>query len=299
MRGITLYIPCYNAERYISRCLDGVVKQTLRPDEVLLIDDGSTDGTVAIASRYPVTVVRQGSNLGLAAARNAAVMKASGDLVASLDSDCVPSPDWLERLEADVRVEGVAGAGGMLVDGESGKLVDRWRAVYMRQNWGRSRITNPRFLFGSNNIFRKAALVGVGLYDPKYRTNNEDCDLSLRLRAAGHTLIYDPSATVCHIREDTFGSLMDTHWRWTFSGVTGKRRPDNIYDVMCKLYDGTAYLFRDMLWNDIKNGRPDFLPIDLASFFHHVFRDIGFYVRSKMARLASLRGPKGRSNLTS
>jgi glycosyltransferase involved in cell wall biosynthesis len=67
---ISLYIPCYNVEGHIERCIKGVLKQTLQPEKILVIDDGSTDRTAEIASNYPVKVIKHGSNRGLAAARN-------------------------------------------------------------------------------------------------------------------------------------------------------------------------------------------------------------------------------------
>lgn len=284
MNSVTLYVPCYNAAGYIARCLEAALGQSRKADELLVIDDGSTDDTVELASRYPVTVIRHGANKGLAAARNTAVLAAKGELVASLDSDCLPRADWLERLSANFMDPGVAAAGGRLLESNPGRIIDRWRSIYMRQNWGAARIVNPRFLFGSNTIFRREALKEAGLYDIKYRTNYEDCDMSLRLRAKGLTLVYDPSAVAYHIREDSFRSVMETHWRWTFSGVTSTRVPDSLYSIGCKFYDGVFYFFKDMAWSDLKNGRPELLPMDIASCFHHFYKDIRYYIGSKQKK---------------
>ncbi|HKO04549.1 MAG TPA: glycosyltransferase family 2 protein, partial [Candidatus Acidoferrales bacterium] len=96
--GISVYIPCYNAEAYLERVLEGVFAQRLRADEVIVVDDASRDRSVEIAKRFPVTLLRQEQNRGLAAARNAAMRAARNELVAALDSDVVPEADWLERL---------------------------------------------------------------------------------------------------------------------------------------------------------------------------------------------------------
>ena len=95
--SISVLIPAYNCSRTIQATLDSVLSQTLPPDEVIVVDDGSTDNTSAILDSYgqQITVLRQ-PNRGAAAARNALVKKAGGDLVAFLDSDDLWNPTYLE-----------------------------------------------------------------------------------------------------------------------------------------------------------------------------------------------------------
>src|ERR1700682_2295737 len=111
--NVSVYIPAYNVAKFLSRTIDGVLAQTYPADEILLIDDGSSDATVDIAGRYPsVTVVRHDSNRGLSAARNTAFRTARNELVASLDADCVPTTDWLAGVRPPVKEPWVAGGGG-------------------------------------------------------------------------------------------------------------------------------------------------------------------------------------------
>lgn len=282
MSTVSLYIPCYNAGAFIDSCLEGVKRQIRSVDEVIIIDDGSTDDTVERAGRYGVKIIRHGENRGLAAARNTAVMNARSEFIASLDADCAPAPEWLDRLMENFSDDTIAGVGGQLIERYASHIADRWRAVYMKQSWGTERIAEPRFLFGSNNVFRKSALMKVGLYNAAYRTNGEDHDMSLRLKGAGYRFIYEPRAIVEHLRTDTIYSVMNTHWRWTFIGTTGTMRiPDNLYNVVCKAYDNFVYLIRDMLKNDVTHGRPEFLPLDVFSWFHHLYKDFAYYISSK------------------
>src|ERR1700675_1360019 len=95
---VFVYIPCYNAASYLECSLTGLLNQTRPPDEILIIDDGSSDNSVEVASRFPVKVIRHEKNKGLAAARNTAFRAARNELVASLDADCIADPDWLARL---------------------------------------------------------------------------------------------------------------------------------------------------------------------------------------------------------
>jgi GT2 family glycosyltransferase len=219
MPGISLFVPCFNAEATLAACLEGVLAQSRRPDEVLVIDDGSTDGTAALAAGFGVRVIAHGHNRGLAAGRNTAVRAAAHEWIAALDSDCVARPDWLatlaRRLEAD---DTLAGAGGMLLETNRTALADAWRTRHMKQNWGDRPIPNARFLFGNNTLFRRAALERVGLYNEKLRTNFEDVAVSEALQRAGYALAYEPAAVVHHLRRDSLRSVLRANWRWRFFG---------------------------------------------------------------------------------
>src|SRR5215218_6489486 len=69
MPPVSLYIPCYNVERFIARCIEGALAQTHSVDEILIIDDGCKDDTLKIAAKYPVRIIRHPVNKGLSAAR--------------------------------------------------------------------------------------------------------------------------------------------------------------------------------------------------------------------------------------
>lgn len=211
---VTLYIPAYNAARTIEQCLMGVRAMTRLPDELLVIDDGSSDETAAIAERMGARVIRHPQNRGIAAARNTALREARYPLVANLDSDAVPAPDWLDRLIAALD-ENVAGVGGKLIEKYQDDLINRWRAVHMPQHWGDSVVDDPTFLYGAGAIFRKSVIEAVGGYNEKCRTNFEDNDLGLRLGDAGYHIRYIPGAISLHLRRDTLSSLLITNWGWT------------------------------------------------------------------------------------
>lgn len=101
---ISVIIPAYNTEPYLARCLDSVLCQTLSDFELLLIDDGSTDGTGAIADRYAesdsrVKVIHQ-ENGGVSSARNRGLEVARGEFITFVDSDDTVLPTYLEKLHA-------------------------------------------------------------------------------------------------------------------------------------------------------------------------------------------------------
>lgn len=111
---ISVIIPVYNGERFLVEAIRSVLDQTLPPDEIIVVDDGSTDDGAAIARSFgsPVRVLTQ-ANLGPAAARNLGVAHAAGDLLAFLDADDLWLPDKLARqaqmLRDDPACEAVLG----------------------------------------------------------------------------------------------------------------------------------------------------------------------------------------------
>ncbi len=218
--NVTLYIPCFNTASYLDKVIPAVMMQTYPLKEVLIIDDGSTDSTVETAQRYidstkyPLRIIRHPNNRGLAAARNTGIKAANSEFIASLDGDCVPEPNWLEELMAHFSDKAVVGVGGMLIESTIRGVADKWRALHMKQDWGRDVIINPRFLFGHSNVFRVSAIQNAGGYDERFRTNAEDYHISLSLYKAGHRLIYEPNAKVHHLKVDTIRSVLTAYWRY-------------------------------------------------------------------------------------
>lgn len=214
--SVTFYIPCYNQEEYLVGCIESILRQSYPVEEILVIDDGSTDNSAAIAARYPVRIIRHERNLGLAAARNSAIRNARGDFLAAVDTDAVPEDTWLERIMANFSGASVGGVCGKLLEVHTGTVADRWRQVHMQQHWGEDskKITKPDFLFGAGSVFRTSALRDVGGYDERLRTNGEDTHISYKLDEAGWTLRYEPLARVRHLRRDDLCSVLNTHWRY-------------------------------------------------------------------------------------
>jgi glycosyltransferase involved in cell wall biosynthesis len=97
---VTVIIPAYNAGRFIARCLDSVNALDDPDFEVIVVDDCSTDDTVAICERYRITLLRSESRTGPAIARNRAADQASGSILAFTDADCVVPSDWLTTIRA-------------------------------------------------------------------------------------------------------------------------------------------------------------------------------------------------------
>lgn len=190
---ISAVIPAYNAEDTIARALRSVLDQTCPVDEIIVVDDGSTDGTGEIVQKqFPqVTYICQ-DNQGAAAARNRGIEAASGDWIAFLDADDEWLPEKTRRqkqvIEAHPAVSGVACL--IIAVRNSREFWERSRLplgtvypVHFRDMWH-----GTSFFIGASYMFRKDALNSIGSFDVLLRSA-EDSDLLLRFAARGHQLM--------------------------------------------------------------------------------------------------------------
>ncbi len=216
--SLSVIIPAYNSARYIAETLRSVLRQTVLPDEILVIDDGSTDETASIAEGFsPLVRVFRRRNEKQAASRNFGVLQAKGEWIAFLDSDDLWEPNKLERQmeelaanpSADVcytsRVE-------MLDDGSNtlhrGKVIEVAKPSEVRQALFR----NTNFL-PSAVIVRRSLYLAVGGFDS--RVSVEDWDLWLRLLHAGARFVACPEPLVQYRtymhRPNPYGGMATFH----------------------------------------------------------------------------------------
>jgi cellulose synthase/poly-beta-1,6-N-acetylglucosamine synthase-like glycosyltransferase len=280
---VTVYVPAYNVAEYLPRCLEGLLSQTPPANEILVVDDGSRDMSAEIAAKYPgVTLLRHETNQGLAAARNTGMRAARNELVASVDADCVPAPDWLVQLAGHFEDPSIVGVGGKLSEGVEDGIADRWRAVHMAQHWGDAEIRNPRFLFGCNNVFRKSAVLATGGYDESKRTNGEDVDLCLRLQKKGWNFLYVPTARATHLRHDTPHSILETRWRWWRFGVNayaGGARLRSVLGHTIQVH--FRYNFLEPFLADLRAHRWSLAAFDFLVLAYFPFRDFRLWREQK------------------
>lgn len=280
---ISVYIPAYNVAEFLPRCMQSLLAQTLPADEILVIDDGSRDNSAELAAGCAgVTLIRHSANNGLAAARNTAMNAARNEFVASIDADCVAHPSWLSELVKHMGDPKLAGVGGKLIEGVQDSVADRWRAAHMPQEWGDSLLHNPGFLFGCNNLFRKSAVLAMGGYDERMRTNGEDTDLCAKLREKGWDLLYDPSARATHLRHDTSRSILDTYWRWWRFGVNAYSKGVTLRSVIGHaLFVHFRYNFLEPAKKDFQASRWSLLGFDLLVLGYFPYRDFRLWLDAK------------------
>lgn len=200
---ISVVVCSYNGARTLRECLAGLQRVSYPNFEVIVVDDGSTDATAAIAGEFNVRLIRQ-PNAGLSAARNTGWQAAKGEIVAYLDDDASPDPHWLDYLASAFMGGGYSGVGGpniaFLEDGFVARCVD-----HSPGNPTHVLLTDreAEHLPGCNMAYRRAALEAVGGFDAQFRIAGDDVDLCWRLQQRGWKLGYHPGPMVWHHRRRT------------------------------------------------------------------------------------------------
>jgi len=233
---ICLYIPCRNGEATLPEVFAAVRGQTRAPDVFLLVNDQSTDATVALATAAGCRVVHTTpQHSGLSAGRNLAVTvahEAGCDVIAGIDADAVPAPNYLQFMDSFYAERtDIVGTCGNMRERFADTPADQWRAVFMRQHWGDQSVLNPPILFGSSAAHRVAVLRSMGGFNESLRTNFEDTDLTQRLLHAGHKLAYVPTLVSEHLKRDTPDSVLKMFWGWYLppADLAGQMRDINTW----------------------------------------------------------------------
>jgi glycosyltransferase involved in cell wall biosynthesis len=177
---ISVVIPAHNAAAFLPRCLGSVFAQTLKPEEVVLVDDGSTDNTAALARELGAKVISQPSE-GPAGARNTAIRNASSDWIALLDADDRWHPEKLERQAASIDPGTVLVYTGVRIFNDSGVL-DAHPAVDAVATRKMLRYRNP--ITASSVLVKREALVRDGGFRKDVR-GCEDWDMWMRAQELG------------------------------------------------------------------------------------------------------------------
>lgn len=201
--SISVVVCTYNGKRTIRDCLDGLRKIDYPNFEVLVVNDGSTDGTDAVAKEYHFRVISI-PNGGLSNARNVGMRAAKGEIVAYIDDDAVPDPQWLTYLAATFLTTDHVGVGGPnIAPADDGPIAE----CVANSPGGPVHVLltdrEAEHIPGCNMAFRKAALEAVGGFDAQFRIAGDDVDLCWRIQKRGWTLGFNPAAMVWHHRRNS------------------------------------------------------------------------------------------------
>lgn len=195
----SVVICSYNGAATIEACLEGATSLAYPNYEVIVVNDGSTDETAAIAKRFPVSVIET-ENRGLSAARNSGLAASAGKIVAYIDDDCVPDRDWLSYLALSFMSTPHAAVGGPNVAPPGGVVAE----CVARAPGGPTHVLvsdrEAEHIPGCNMAFRREVLEQIGGFDPRFTIAGDDVDVCWRLQNAGWTIGFSPAGMVWHRR---------------------------------------------------------------------------------------------------
>lgn len=258
----------WNGKRYLEECLSALLAQTYSPHEIILVDNGSSDGSVDfVAERFrEVRIIENEENLGFAAGNNVAIRMAEGDYIVTLNNDTRAEPNWLEELVKVVETDPKIGmcASKMLfyhhigILNSTGISLDIAGIAWDRRGGERDdgRECEPLEVFGpcaGAALYRREMLDEVGLFDEDFFAYHEDVDLAWRARSRGWRCVYNPRAVVYHVHSGT--------------GLEGSAFKNRL-------------LGRNKIWTIVKNYPSPhiflYLPLiafyDLAAVFYSLFK---------------------------
>ena len=203
---LSVVVCVYNGERTLADCLEGLERLDYPDYEVIVVDDGSTDGSAAIAERFDVRLLST-ENRGLSRARNAGIDAATGEIVAFIDSDARPDQDWLTHLAHSFDLSGFVGMGGPNIAPPGG---DRIESCVARAPGGPAHVlgtdVEAEHVPGCNMAFRRWALREIGGFDPRFRVAGDDVDVCWRIQDAGWRIGFSPAAVVLHHPRNSIGA---------------------------------------------------------------------------------------------
>jgi glycosyltransferase involved in cell wall biosynthesis len=205
---VSVVVCACNGGSTLRWCLEGMDGLDYPDYEVIVVDDGSSDATAAIAREcgYPAIST---PNRGLSNARNTGLEAASGEIVAYIDCDARPDRDWLRYLAASFRATDHAGIGGPNLPPPDGWVAD---CVANAPGGPVHVLLSDReaeHIPGCNMAFLRRRLLEVGGFDPRYRAAGDDVDLCWRLQEGGETLGFSAGAVVWHRARDS----VRAYWR--------------------------------------------------------------------------------------
>jgi cellulose synthase/poly-beta-1,6-N-acetylglucosamine synthase-like glycosyltransferase len=222
---VSVIVPVRDGESTIAACLDTILATDYPTDrrEILVIDNGSSDGTAALIRARPVRYLRE-ERRGVSNARNRGIAESRGEIVAFVDADCLVEPQWLTELVRPFDDPGVGSVAGDLQHAPPTTAAER-QAARMLGNWQQFAFTsNPAYPITANAAYRRDVLDRIGGFDP-HMSRAQDVELGLRFQErSGLRLAYAERATARHRNRQTQRGFFRQQLGWAYgAGLVGAK----------------------------------------------------------------------------
>lgn len=225
MGRVSIVLVTWNSAPYLRRCLDGILQQTHRDVERIVVDNASEDGSAGLAAPHATRLIRNATNRGFSAAVNQALAVAEGELVLLVNPDCYLAPDYAERLAVLFTSAEVGSATGLLLRAAGPEIVPtgeidsmgirmtrsgRHFDLHQGEPAGSVEAREPFEVFGVSGAaamyrtkFLRETSVDGEAFDEDFFAFREDADLAWRGRLSGWRALCEPRAVAHHVRRVT------------------------------------------------------------------------------------------------
>ncbi|MFQ5738761.1 MAG: glycosyltransferase [Acidobacteriota bacterium] len=210
---LSVIIPVRNARGQLERCLKSLSRQRVKGEgyEVIVVDDGSSDGSAEVVSRWNARLIRQDGK-GAGAARNRGVREASGEVILFLDADCEAAPQWIQKLVEPIGKDSISGTVGRFTS-EQKHWVARLIQIEFEGRYDRMKGFDRVDFVNTATCGFKRQVLREHLFDEGFE-KLEDIELSFRLARNGGRIIYVPEATVRHVHPESVWAFMRRKFRY-------------------------------------------------------------------------------------
>jgi len=191
---VSVIIPTYNEEEFIEKCLESLKRQQKKADEIIVVDNNSTDRTVEIANKYNVIVIKEPKQ-GIIAARNCGFNEAKHEIMARIDADVIVPPDWIKKIKKNFSTGQIDALSGPVIFYDlplSASYYTRFYLFIMKiTQRGKETMIGPNMAL-TKKIWQKIKN-DVCLNDKKV---HEDIDLAIHINKAGGIIKIDKNLTI-------------------------------------------------------------------------------------------------------
>lgn len=250
MNRISVVIPVFNEENNIRDTLDSIYNNTMKPFEVIVADGGSSDSTIdIIRSEFKNVILINNEKRTAAAGRNAGIKKASGNIIAFTDGDCVVDSNWIESINFFFEAYDIDGMRGRVCNASPRNNIDKYwgelaweKLMFFGDEIIDIKDKNIRVvLVTANCAYTKKILYKIKGFNNWFGNNAEDVDLCWRAIEYGAKLKYNPEARIYSHNITTIGGVIKKSFR---NGVSSSKLQKkygarfnydpNIYKMLCR-----------------------------------------------------------------
>ena len=273
--SITGIVPCFNSSETLPKVIASLRRQTLPLDDILVIDDGSTDGSYTIAKEMRCRVIRLEKNLGRGNSRNIGISECRTPFALFCDSTNILPPHFSTLAIEHFKEPSISAVFGRIKNHE--ELTDalsRWRGRHLfREHLDhRKDIHEVQCLISYAVLFRRDSVLAAGNFDPSLR-KCEDQDIGGKLIKTGYKIISDPSLVAYSIRQETMTSLCIRFNRWFSDHQKEFRRCDAFFSTL-------RSSIKIFLWDDFK--KKDFRLMLISLFLPYWLLALSFLSKEKL-----------------